>query len=398
MPNSQIDSSLRSSSHLNNCRVTENTDTTRLNCVQALEHESAPSGGPFLVSICLVDIDYNHQPSSGLHSGLELLQCAAENIDARCSDPYGPLFSLNSFYDILSAIPCIDLPPTQLDKGKSDHDAELAHDPWRNFDSVSWKDILDGCTESIKDQSLFSPSHPDIKGKFPLLKAWNLASVEDSSSLSKQPMDQKLPSDSACDTTSKFHKEEVNHLELMNSIDPQLKQPDIRNDNLMENCFQTLLSNEEHNYALPPNPDGWFNLEGQSIHSSDREHLFDGILAEQGSKKRSSSGDNGETGSSATNPVTSSLEDAPQLSSKISSLLKGNNKELDQMKTGSGTKFSLVKLKDQLLQKHLKEKLREWILQKDAEASDDPSILDEDGQGFLHLAAALAMIGLWSLL
>ncbi|GKV13025.1 hypothetical protein SLEP1_g24103 [Rubroshorea leprosula] len=94
--------------------------------------------------------------------------------------------------------------------------------------------------------------------------------------------------------------------------------------------------------------------------------------------------------SSATNSVTSSLEDASQLSSKISSLLKGDNKELDQMlKTGSGTEFSSEKLKDQLLQEHLKEKLRVWILQKTAEGGDGPRILDEGGQGVLHLAAAL---------
>ncbi|GKV44685.1 hypothetical protein SLEP1_g51846 [Rubroshorea leprosula] len=423
MPNSEIDGSMPSSSHLNNCYVTENTVTTWVNCVQALEHESASS-------------EYNHQPSSGLHSGLELPHSAAENIDAGGSDPY--------------AIPCIDLPPTQPDKGKSDNDAELAHDPWRSFDYMSWKDILDSCTESIEDQSLFSPSCPDIMGKFSSnsiverqdfgvhsqIQKESEASVEDSSSLSKQPMDQKLHSDSACDTTSKFHMEEVNHLALMNSIYPQLKRPDIRNDNLTENFFRTLLSNDEYDYALQPNPDGCFNLEGKSIHSSDTEHLFDGILTEEGSKNMFSSGANGETGenenendvssippegkldvqdinaaenysdsaeanllprfvkmlrsgSSATNSVTSSLEDASQLSSKISSLLKEDNKELDQMKTGSGMEFCLEKLKDQLLQKHLKEKLHEWILQKVAEGGDGPRILDEGGLGVLHLAAAL---------
>ncbi|GKV44672.1 hypothetical protein SLEP1_g51835 [Rubroshorea leprosula] len=359
------------------------------------------------------------------------------------------LFSLLFPVALARIIPVLDVELSY--KGKSDNDAELAHDPWRNFDSVSWKDILDSCTESIEDQSLFSPSCPDIMGKFfsnsiverldfgvhsQIQKEYE-ASVEDSSSLSKQPMDQKLYSDSACDTTSKFYKEEVNHLELMNSIYPQLKRPDIRNDDLMENCFQTLLSNDEYDYALQPNPDGCFNLEGKSIHSSDTELLFDGISTEEGSKKMSSSGANGETGgneneidvssipsegildiqdindaenysdraeanlllrfdkilcsgSSATNLVTSSLKDASQLSSEISSLQKGDNKELDQMlKTGSGTEFFSEKFTDQLLQKHLKEKLRVWILQKDAEGGDGPSMLDEGGQGVLHLEAAL---------
>ncbi|GKV49816.1 hypothetical protein SLEP1_g56547 [Rubroshorea leprosula] len=79
-----------------------------------------------------------------------------------------------------------------------------------------------------------------------------------------------------------------------------------------------------------------------------------------------------------------------QLSSKISSLLKVAYKELEQMlKTGSVTEFSFEKFKDQLLQKHLKEKLYLWILQKVAEGGDGPSILDEGEQGVLHLAAAL---------
>ncbi|GKV53074.1 hypothetical protein SLEP1_g59621, partial [Rubroshorea leprosula] len=96
------------------------------------------------------------------------------------------------------------------------------------------------------------------------------------------------------------------------------------------------------------------------------------------------------SGSSAANHVTNSLEDASQVSNKISSLLKGDNEELDQMlKTGSGTELSFETFKDQLFQKHLKEKLHVWLLQKVAEGGDGPSILDGGGLGVLHLAAAL---------
>ncbi|GKV44669.1 hypothetical protein SLEP1_g51832 [Rubroshorea leprosula] len=268
--------------------------------------------------------------------------------------------------------------------------------------------------------------------RFKKINVFNLnskqASVEGSSSLSE----------SAFDATSKFHEQEVNHLELIDSVDPQQKCPDLRNNNSKENHLQRSLSNEKDGYVLPPDSDGDSKFEGKLIYSSSiGQHLFDGFLTEQGSKKRSSSGGNGETvgneneidvlsipsedvlaiqditaaenysdsaganlllrfdnilwsASSATNSVSSSLEDASQLSSKISSLLKGDNKELDQMlKTGSGMEFSAEKLKDQLFQKHLKEKLRVWILQKVAEGGNGPCIWDEDGQGVLHLAAAL---------
>ncbi|GKV44662.1 hypothetical protein SLEP1_g51824 [Rubroshorea leprosula] len=255
------------------------------------------------------------------------------------------------------------------------------------------------------------------------------ASAEGSSSLSE----------SACDAISKFH-EQVNHLGLMDSVDPQQKRLDLRNNNSKENHFQGSLSNEKHSYVLPLDSDGDSKFEGKLIFSSSiGQHLFARLLTEQGSKKRSSSGDNGETGENenendvssipseekldtqdinaaenysdraeanlllrfdkillsgfnATNHFASSLEDVSLLISQISSLLKGDNKELDQLlKTGLGTEFCLEKFKGQLLQKHLEEMLHLWILQKNAEGGDGPSILDEGGQGVLHLAAALGV-------
>ncbi|KAF3954821.1 hypothetical protein CMV_019883 [Castanea mollissima] len=76
-----------------------------------------------------------------------------------------------------------------------------------------------------------------------------------------------------------------------------------------------------------------------------------------------------------------------QVSSKISSLLEGDNDEWDQMFFVNN--FSPEKMPDKLLEKLLKEKLHVWLLQKAAEDGKGPSVLDEDGHGVLHFAAAL---------
>ncbi|KAI8017786.1 Calmodulin-binding transcription activator 3 [Camellia lanceoleosa] len=95
---------------------------------------------------------------------------------------------------------------------------------------------------------------------------------------------------------------------------------------------------------------------------------------------------------SASSPssISSTLGENSHLNSKISSLLKEDNNEWEQMlKLTSEDEFSLEKVKEQLLQKLLKEKLHVWLLQKVAEGGKGPSVLDEDGQGVLHFAAAL---------
>lgn len=79
-----------------------------------------------------------------------------------------------------------------------------------------------------------------------------------------------------------------------------------------------------------------------------------------------------------------------KLSSKLSSLLKEDSDDWDQMlQLGSGQKFSSENLKDKLLQKLLKEKLYMWLMQKVAEEGKGPSVIDQGGQGVLHFAAAL---------
>ncbi|KAE8704926.1 Calmodulin-binding transcription activator 3 [Hibiscus syriacus] len=95
-------------------------------------------------------------------------------------------------------------------------------------------------------------------------------------------------------------------------------------------------------------------------------------------------------GSSSLNSNTNSLADITQLSSKINSLLKEDIEEWDQMSSlDSEEDIFPEKIKEQLLQKLLKEKLRVWLLQKIAEGGKGPSMLDQGGQGVIHFAAAL---------
>lgn len=79
-----------------------------------------------------------------------------------------------------------------------------------------------------------------------------------------------------------------------------------------------------------------------------------------------------------------------QLGRKISSLLREESDKWDILLKLSFEKDSSPEdIHEQLLQKLLKEKLLEWLLQKITEDGKGPSILDEGGQGVLHLAAAL---------
>ncbi|XP_059308105.1 calmodulin-binding transcription activator 1-like isoform X1 [Lycium ferocissimum] len=92
---------------------------------------------------------------------------------------------------------------------------------------------------------------------------------------------------------------------------------------------------------------------------------------------------------SQTSPPISE-DDISDMSSKINSLLKEDDNEWEEMlHLTYESNFMAEKVKDQLLQKLLKEKLRVWLLQKVAEGGKGPNILDEGGQGVLHFAAAL---------
>lgn len=82
--------------------------------------------------------------------------------------------------------------------------------------------------------------------------------------------------------------------------------------------------------------------------------------------------------------------DLALLTNKIDSLVKGDNDEWEHMRNlTSKDRLSVAKLKDRLLEKLLRDKLYSWLIQKVAEGGKGPSVLDEDGQGILHFAAAL---------
>ncbi|XP_010269272.1 PREDICTED: calmodulin-binding transcription activator 3-like isoform X2 [Nelumbo nucifera] len=93
---------------------------------------------------------------------------------------------------------------------------------------------------------------------------------------------------------------------------------------------------------------------------------------------------------SSSHPIISNVGERSHLSNKISLLMKGDDDEwLHMIKLTSEEEFSPGQVKEQLLQKLLKEKLHAWLLQKVTEDGKGPNVLDREGQGVLHLAAAL---------
>lgn len=88
--------------------------------------------------------------------------------------------------------------------------------------------------------------------------------------------------------------------------------------------------------------------------------------------------------------VANSVKENLHLSNKISSLMTEFDDEWSNLlKQTHKAGFSPDNAKDQLLEKLMKEKLHSWLLHKVAEDGKGPSVLDNEGQGVLHLAAAL---------
>ncbi|XP_039144605.1 calmodulin-binding transcription activator 3-like isoform X2 [Dioscorea cayenensis subsp. rotundata] len=89
-------------------------------------------------------------------------------------------------------------------------------------------------------------------------------------------------------------------------------------------------------------------------------------------------------------PLSSVLTEKHDLSSKISSLLMESEDEwCNLLKLNQDKRISPGNAKNHLLEKLLKDKLHTWLLHKLAEDGKGPSVLDSEGQGVLHLAAAL---------
>lgn len=90
------------------------------------------------------------------------------------------------------------------------------------------------------------------------------------------------------------------------------------------------------------------------------------------------------------NPVENLTNEKLDISYKINSLLMDADDEWSNMlERTSGEDFNTNCLNDGVLQKLLKQQLRDWLLQKISEGGKGPCVLDKDGQGVLHLAAAI---------
>ncbi|XP_012853297.1 PREDICTED: calmodulin-binding transcription activator 3 [Erythranthe guttata] len=120
-------------------------------------------------------------------------------------------------------------------------------------------------------------------------------------------------------------------------------------------------------------------MDGGGTITSDETHLytrFGKLLSlESGTPKNSS--------------VHSNAAETSHLCSKISLLLKDDTEWEQMLNFSKQDECSADKIKDQLLQKLLKEKLHVWLLEKIAEGGKGPNVLDDGGQGVLHFAAAL---------
>lgn len=82
-------------------------------------------------------------------------------------------------------------------------------------------------------------------------------------------------------------------------------------------------------------------------------------------------------------------DETSQLFSEISALLKDDTEWEQMLNFNNKDELSSDNVKDQLLEKLFKEKLHNWLLQKIAEGGKGPNVLDEEGLGVLHFAAAL---------
>ncbi|KAF4374823.1 hypothetical protein G4B88_031026 [Cannabis sativa] len=93
----------------------------------------------------------------------------------------------------------------------------------------------------------------------------------------------------------------------------------------------------------------------------------------------------------AVNPSSFSFKIATEKRNLINKIisLKEEDEGYQQVDQTNDTGFSQYEVRDHLLTKLMKEKLYSWLLHKTIEDGKGPNILDDDGQGVLHLAAAL---------
>ncbi|CAK7334653.1 unnamed protein product [Dovyalis caffra] len=280
MPNSEVDTSVSSGFHPNGYQVhSRTTDTTSMSSAHASEYEDAESV-------------YNNQASSRFHSFLEVQKPAMERVDTGSSVPYDHMPFSSSYQGKFSAVPGVDfISLAQVDKAKETNGTESACEPQKGLDLPSWEDVLENCSrgiESVPFQTTFL-SQVDTGGIIPkqedeileklftnsfdkredignhLLDQEVWQNVEGGSSHpSKWSMDTKLHPDSAYDLPSRFHDQQLDSGNLINTFEPFYTQ---ENDHHIQNDLQTQPANADHGTSL----------EEKSIYSSSvKQHILEG--------------------------------------------------------------------------------------------------------------------------
>ncbi|RCV46154.1 hypothetical protein SETIT_9G510100v2 [Setaria italica] len=87
--------------------------------------------------------------------------------------------------------------------------------------------------------------------------------------------------------------------------------------------------------------------------------------------------------------VSNPTKDMIDLSKKISSLMTDNDSWSELLKLAGDNELATDDKQDQFFENRVKEKLHIWLVHKAGDGGKGPSVLDEEGQGVLHLAAAL---------
>ncbi|KAG8091397.1 hypothetical protein GUJ93_ZPchr0012g21134, partial [Zizania palustris] len=87
--------------------------------------------------------------------------------------------------------------------------------------------------------------------------------------------------------------------------------------------------------------------------------------------------------------ITNPSMEIVELNKKISSLLANNDEWSKLLKLADDNDLLTDDQQDQYAENLIKEKLHVWLLYKAGDGGKGPSVLDEEGQGVLHLAAAL---------
>ncbi|KAK3150723.1 hypothetical protein QOZ80_3AG0236850 [Eleusine coracana subsp. coracana] len=87
--------------------------------------------------------------------------------------------------------------------------------------------------------------------------------------------------------------------------------------------------------------------------------------------------------------ISNPTKEMIDLSKKINSLMMDNDEWSELLKLAGDNEISTDDKQDQLFENGMKEKLHIWLVHKAGDGGKSPSVLDEEGQGVLHLAAAL---------